>query len=536
MAQAKQILFDETARAKLRAGVVKLARAVKGTLGPAGKNVLLQKSFGGPVATRDGVTVSKEIELEDPFENMGAKLVNEVATKTSDAVGDGTTTATVLAEAIFYEGLKYLQTGVNPVKLRAGIERAVDAAVEHLKTLSRPVKRKEEIAQVGTISANHDATIGQMLADAVDRVGKDGVITVEEAKGVETSLEFVEGLQFDKGFISPYFITDIQEMACVFEDAFLLLFEKKISNVREFLPILERVSASRRPLLVVAEDVEGEALATLVVNRLKGTLQVCAVKAPAFGERRKAILQDVAILAKGTAVTEDLGLKLENLELSHLGRAQKVRVEKDTTTIVGGAGSKKDIDARVAQIRAQIEKSTSEYDKEKLGERLAKLTGGVAVIRVGAETEAAMKEKKARVDDALHATRAAVEEGIVPGGGVALFRCSEAVENLRAKGDEQFGIEIVSRALSAPLRQLVENAGEDGSVVAEELRERKRDEGFDVMSRRIVDLVEAGIVDPTKVVRVALQNAASIAALLLTTDSLVTQIKEKKKKVEGAVA
>ena len=536
MAQAKQILYDEAARAKVRTGVEKLTRAVKVTLGPSGKHVILQRSFGGPLVSNDGATIAKEIELEDPFENMGAKLLNEVAAKTSDVAGDGTTTATVLAEAIFLGGLKVLAHGVNSMALRSGIDKAVAAATEHLKSLSRPVKKKEEIAQVGTISANQDVSIGTLLADAVEKVGKDGVITVEEAKGIETKVDFVEGLQFDKGYISPYFITNVQDMTCVLEDAYILIHEKKISSVREFLPVLERIAATRRPLLVIAEEVEGEALATLVVNRLKGILQVCAVKAPGFGDRRKSMLQDIATLTKGTAITEDLGLKLENLENTHLGRASKIKIDKDSTTIIGGAGARKDIDARVAQIKAQIEKTTSEYDKEKLSERLAKLTGGVAVVRVGAETETAMKEKKARVEDALHATRAAAEEGIVPGGGVALLRCVEPVNAVRAKGDERYGVEIVAEALAAPLRQIAQNAGEDGSAVVEEVRERKSTEGFDALTHTYVDMFKAGIVDPTKVVRIALQNAASISGLLLTTDSLVTGIKDRKRKVEGAVA
>ena len=536
---AKQILYEENARAKVKAGLEKLSRAVKVTLGPSGKNVILQKSFGSPHVTKDGVTVAKEVELEDPFENMGAKLVHEVASKTSDIAGDGTTTATVLAEAIFLQGLKELPAGVNPMALRRGIEKGAEAVVEHLKTLSKPVSGKQEIAQVGTISANNDAEIGKLFAEAFEKVGKDGVITVEEAKGVETTLEYVDGMQFDKGYISPYFINDLQEMECRLKDAYILIYEKKIANLREFLPVLEKVARLQKPMLVIAEEIEGEALAALVVNRLKGVLEVCAVKAPGFGERRKAMLEDIATLTGGTAVTEDLGIKLESIELSHLGQAAQITVDKDNTTLIGGKGSKKAIEARIAQLKTQIEKTTSDYDKEKLQERLGKISGGVAVVRVGAMTEAEMKERKGRVEDALHATRAAIEEGIVPGGGVPLVRCIPAVQKARekAKGDEKFGVLAVEKALEAPLRQIATNAGEDGSVVVEEVKERKANEGFNALTCEYTDMLKAGIIDPTKVVRVALQNAASIAGLILTTDTLVTSIPDKKKAkpVEGAV-
>ncbi len=533
---AKQIMFDDQARKKILSGIDKLSRTVKITLGPSGKNVILQKSFGGPQVTKDGATVSKEIELEDPFENMGAKILNEVAKKTNDAAGDGTTTATVLAEALLKAGEKHLTAGVNPMHLRKGIEKGVEAVSKALDNLSRKVEKREDTEQVATISANNDPEIGKLLAEAVDRVGNEGVITVEEGQEMETRLEFVEGMQFDKGYISPYFITDPKNMTCELEDAAVLIVDKKISNIREFIPILEKVATAGMALLVVAEDVEGEPLATLVINRLKGILRCCAVKAPGFGDRRKAMLEDLAILTGGKVVSEDLGLKLENIQLSDLGRAKKVIVEKETCTVVEGAGTIEKIQARINQIRAQIEKTTSDYDREKLQERLAKLVGGVAVIKVGATTEAEMKEKKARVEDALNSTRAAVEEGIVPGGGIALLRCLSALDKVRAKGEEKFGIEILRTAMKAPLRQIAENAGMDGSVVVQEALERPEEEGFDALNLKWVNMYEAGIVDPTKVVRTALENAASLAALLLTTDSVVTNIKEKKEAVEGSVA
>ncbi len=533
---AKQIMFDDQARKKILSGVDKLSRTVKITLGPSGKNVILQKSFGGPQVTKDGATVSKEIELEDPFENMGAKILNEVAKKTNDAAGDGTTTATVLAEALLKAGEKHLTAGVNPMHLRKGIEKGVEAVSKALNDLARKVEKREDTEQVATISANNDPEIGKLLAEAVDRVGNEGVITVEEGQEMETRLEFVEGMQFDKGYISPYFITDPKNMTCELENAAVLIVDKKISSIREFIPILEKVATAGKALLVVAEDVEGEPLATLVINRLKGILRCCAVKAPGFGDRRKAMLEDLAILTGGKVVSEDLGLKLENIQLSDLGQAKKVIVEKDTCTVVEGAGTIEKIQARINQIRAQIEKTTSDYDREKLQERLAKLVGGVAVIKVGATTEAEMKEKKARVEDALNSTRAAVEEGIVPGGGIALIRCLPALDKVKAKGEEKFGIEILRAALKAPLRQIAENAGMDGSVVVQEAIERPTEEGFDALNLKWVNMYEAGIVDPTKVVRTALENAASLAALLLTTDSVVTSIKEKKEAVEGSVA
>jgi chaperonin GroEL len=532
---AKQIMFDEVARRKVVQGVQKLAKAVKVTLGPAGKNVIIEKSFGGPQVTRDGVTVAKEIELEDPFENMGAKLVREVASKTNDVAGDGTTTATVLAESILVTGQKFLTAGINPMDLRAGIETAVKTVVEAVDAMSKPVKSREDIAMVGAISANNDKEIGSLLADAVDKVGQEGVITVEEGKGASTELEFVEGMSFDKGYISPYFITDPKTMEAVFEDAKILIYEKKISSARDLIPVLEEVSRSGKPLLIVAEELESEALATLVVNRLKGILQVCAVKAPGFGDRRKAILQDLAILTGGTCISEDLGIKLESVTTAHLGSARKIIVSKDSTTIVQGAGKKADITARADSIRSQIEKTTSDYDREKLQERLAKLTGGVAIVRVGAMTESDMKQKKQRVEDALNATRAAVEEGVVPGGGMALLRASQTLTDLKVRGDGRFGVEIVKRACEAPVRQIAENAGEDGSVVVDEALARKKTEGFDAITGEWVDLFKAGIIDPTKVVRTALQNAASIAGLMLTTNTLVTSVKEEAKAIDGAI-
>ena len=533
---SKQIMFDEVARRKMVTGVEKLARAVKVTLGPAGKNVIIEKSFGGPQVVNDGVTVAKEIELEDPFENMGAKLVREVASKTNDIAGDGTTTATVLAEAIVKTGQKYLMTGVNPMDLRAGIDAAVKAVVAELQRVAKKIKSREEIAQVGTIAGNNDLEIGKLLADAVEKVGQEGVITIEEGKGNATELEFVEGMQFDKGYISPYFITDPKTMEAVIEDARILIYEKKVSNVRDLIPLLEQVTRAGKPLLIIAEDVEAEALATLVVNRLKGVLNVCAVKAPGFGDRRKAILQDIAIVTGGTFVSDDLGIKLESVTLEQLGSARKVKVGKDATTIIEGGGKKADITARADSIRKQIEKTTSEYDREKLQERLAKLTGGVAVIRVGAMTEADMKHKKLRVEDALNATRAAVEEGVVAGGGMALLRASRVLEDLKARGDRRYGVEIVRHACQAPVCQIADNAGEDGSVIVDEAGSRKDSEGFNALTGQWVDMFKAGIIDPMKVVRTALQNAASIAGLILTTDTLVTSMKEKTSAVEGAVS
>ena len=539
---AKQLLFSDAARRKMFEGVDILAHAVGTTLGPTGRNVILSKSFGGPTVTKDGVTVSKEIELPDPFENMGAKLVNVVASKTSDVAGDGTTTATILARAIYREGLRNITSGANPTAVRRGIDKAVEAAVEELRTnVSRPVSKKEEIAQVGTISANNDPTIGNMLADAVERVGRDGVITVEEGKTAATTLEFVEGMQFDKGYQSPYFVTSPTTMEVIFEDALILLHEKKISSLREMVPLLEKVAQSGRPLLIVAEDVEGEALATLVVNKLRGVLNICAVKAPGFGDRRKAMLGDMAVLTGGTVLSEDLGLKLENIELSQLGQAKQIKVNKDSTTIIQGAGTRADIQKRVDQLRRQIEETESEYDKEKFQERLAKLSGGVALINVGAATEAEMKETKARVEDALHATRAAAEEGIVPGGGTALLRVIPAVEKVKASltGDEALGAAIILRSLEEPIRHIASNSGHDGGVIADEVKSRTGSTGFNANTGEYVDMFTAGIVDPTKVTRSALQNAASIAALMLTTEAMITNIKEDDKeagaRVEGSV-
>jgi chaperonin GroEL len=534
----KQIMYDDVARRKAVSGVQKLARAVKVTLGPAGKNVIIEKSFGGPQVTKDGVTVAKEVELEDPFENMGAKLVREVASKTNDVAGDGTTTATVLAEAILTIGQRYLTSGVDPNHLRAGIDAAVAAVTEQLAGMAKKIdnKSREEIAQVGAISANNDAAIGNQLADAMLKVGKEGVVTVEEGKSATTELEHVDGMQFDKGYISPYFITDPKTMEATFENALILVHEKKISNVREMIPLLEQTSRSGKPLILIAEDVESEALAALVVNRLKGVLNVCAIKAPGFGDRRKAMLQDIATLTGGQCISEDLGIKLENVTIEQLGTAAKVRVSKDATTIVGGAGKKAEITARADALRNQIEKTTSDYDREKLQERLAKLTGGVAILRAGAMTEADMKQTKQRIEDALNATRAAVEEGIVPGGGVALLRASKVLDGLKVKGDQQFGVEIVRRACEAPMRQIAENAGEDGSVVVDEALSKKANEGFNALTGEWVDMFKAGIVDPTKVVRCALQNAASIAGLMLTTNTMVTSIADEKKAVEGSTS
>ncbi len=535
---AKQLMFDDAARAKMLQGVDKLADAVAVTMGPTGRNVIINKSFGGPSVTKDGVTVSKEIELEDPFENMGAKLVHEVADKTSSLAGDGTTTATVLARAILKEGTRNVVAGSNPMAVRRGIEKAVEAAVGALEAMSKSVSSKEEIAQVGSISANNDREIGDLLADAMERVGKDGVITVEEGKSMETTLELVEGMQFDKGYLSPYFINEPADMECALEDAYLLIHEKKIGSLRDLLPILEQVMQQGKPLLVIAEDVEGEALAALVVNKLRGILNVCAVKAPGFGDRRKAMLGDIAVLTGGTLISEDLGVKLENLKLEHLGRAKKLTINKDATTIVEGGGSRDAIQKRIDQIRRGIDGTSSDYDREKLQERLAKLTGGVAIISVGAASEADMKQKKARVEDALHATRAAVEEGILPGGGVALLRCREAIEAVRGKGDEKIGINIVKRVLDAPMRQIVQNCGVDGSVVADEVGQKGKTIGYDANAGEYVDMYKAGIIDPTKVVKTALSNAASIAGLMLTTEALVTNFDPKeddKKAVAGSV-
>src|SRR5215467_2634010 len=525
----KQLKFDEEARAALLRGVNIMAAAVKATLGPKGRNVVIDKKFGSPTITKDGVTVAKEIELKDKYENMGAQMVREVASKTSDVAGDGTTTATVLAQAIFREGLKNVTAGANPMGLKRGIEAAVDAVVKDLKGISKSTKDKKEIAQVATIASNNDKTIGNLIAEAMEKVGKDGVITVEESKSAETQLDVVEGMQFDRGYLSPYFVSDAERMECVLEDAHVLIHEKKISVMKDMLPLLEQVARAGKPLLIIAEEVEGEALATLVVNKLRGTLSGCAVKAPGFGDRRKAMLEDIATLTGGKAITEDLGIKLENIKLADLGRAKKVVSDKDNTTIVEGAGKTKEIEGRIKQIRAQIEETTSDYDREKLQERLAKLAGGVAVFNDAATTETAMKEKKARVEDALNATRAAVEEGIVPGGGVALLRASKAVDRVKAEGDEKVGAMIVKRALEAPIRQIVENAGAEGSVIVEKVKsETVPNRGYDAESMDYVDMVQAGIIDPTKVERVALQNAASIASLLLTTEALVTDIPEEK--------
>src|SRR2546426_1630422 len=525
----KQLRFNEEARAALLRGVNIMSHAVKATLGPKGRNVVIGKKFGSPTITKDGVTVAKEIELKAPYENMGAQMLKEVAAKTSDVAGDGTTTATVLAQAMFRGGLKNVTAGANPMSLKRGMEQAVDAVVEELKHMSKPTKDKKEIAQVATIASNNDKTIGNLIAEAMEKVGKDGVITVEEAKAMETTLEVVEGMQFDRGYLSPYFVTNPERMEVVLEDAVVLIYEKKLSVMKDMLPLLEQVARAGKPLLIIAEDLEGEALATLVVNKLRGTLACCAVKAPGFGDRRKAMLEDVATLTGGKAITEDLGIKLENLKLDDLGRAKKVVVDKDNTTIIEGAGSTKEIQARIKQLRAQIEETTSDYDREKLQERLAKLAGGVAVIKVGAATETEMKEKKARVEDALNATRAAVEEGIVPGGGVALLRASKAIDRVKAEGDEKVGAMIVKRALEEPIRQIVENAGAEGSVIVEKVKsETIPNRGYDAESMEYVDMMQAGIIDPAKVERVALQNAASIASLLLTTEALITDLPEEK--------
>jgi len=537
---AKQLLFEDSARNHMLRGVEKLADVVAVTMGPTGRNVIVDKSFGGPTVTKDGVTVSKEIELEDRFENMGAKLVNEVASKTSDIAGDGTTTATVLARAIFKEGLRNIAAGSSPAAVRRGIEKAVNAAIDHLYSMAKRVTQKEEIAHVGAISANNDEFIGDLLAEAMESVGNDGVITVEEGKTAQTTYEVVEGMQFDKGYLSPYFINRATEMDCLLEDACILIHEKKISNLRDLVPILEKVSQLGKPLLIIAEDIEGEALTALVVNKLRGVLNVAAVKAPGFGDRRKALLGDIAVLTKGTMVSEDLGLKLENLTVDYLGQAKKITVDKDATTIVEGAGKTADIKSRIQQLRNQIEETDSDYDREKYQERLAKLSGGVAVVSVGANTEAEMKQKKARVEDALHATRAAAEEGILPGGGVALLRCREAIEKARssARGDEKIGVDIVLRALNTPIQQIADNCGLDGSVVADEVSGKPVNTGYDANSGKYTDMYKAGIIDPLKVVRTALENAASIAALMLTTETLVTDLEKedkKKQQVEGSV-
>ncbi|MFN7996557.1 MAG: chaperonin GroEL [Bryobacteraceae bacterium] len=525
---AKQIIYAENSRQAILRGVNQLADAVKVTLGPKGRNVVLEKKFGGPNITKDGVTVAKEIELKDPLENMGAQMVREVASKTSDVAGDGTTTATILAQSIFREGVKSVAAGANPMALKRGIDKAVSAAVEEVKKLSKPVSG-EMIAQVGTISANSDATIGNIIADAMKKVGKDGVITVEESKTMHTELQTVDGMQFDRGYLSPYFVSDAERMECVLEDPYILIHEKKISNMKDLLPLLEQIARSGKPLLIIAEEVEGEALATLVVNKLRGTLNACAVKAPGFGDRRKAMLEDIGILTGGKAIMEETGIKLEGVRLDDLGRAKRVTVDKDNTTIVDGNGSQKAIEGRIKQLRAQIDETTSDYDREKLQERLAKLAGGVAVIKVGAATETEMKEKKARVEDALHATRAAVEEGIVPGGGVALLRASKVLDGFKADGDEQIGVDIVRRACQDPLRQIVVNSGTEGAIVVEKIRENSNPNfGFNAQSDQYEDLVVSGVIDPTKVTRTALQNAASIASLMLTTEAMVAEIPEKK--------
>lgn len=525
---AKEIKYDVKAREKMLKGVDTLANAVKVTLGPRGRNVVLEKSWGSPNVTKDGVTVAKEIELEDKFENMGAQMVKEVASKTSDVAGDGTTTATILAQAIYTEGAKLVTAGHNPMALKRGIEKSVQAVVEELKKLSKPTKDQKEIAQVGTISANNDPGIGNIIAEAMNKVGKEGVITVEEAKSMETTLDVVEGMQFDRGYISPYFVTDPERMETVLEDPLILINEKKISNMKDLLPILEQIAKMGRPLLIIAEDVEGEALATLVVNKLRGTLRVSAVKAPGFGDRRKAMLEDIAALTGGQVISEDIGVKLESVTLRDLGSAKRINIDKDNTTIVDGAGSRDAIEARVKQIRAQIEETTSDYDREKLQERLAKLVGGVAVIKVGAATETEMKEKKARVEDALNATRAAVEEGIVPGGGVALLRCVGALDGVKVEGEERFGLNIIKRALEEPIRQIANNAGKEGSVVVERVKNGQGSFGFNADTDEYCDMVEAGVIDPTKVVRFALQNAASVASLLLTTEAMIAEKPKKK--------
>jgi chaperonin GroEL len=531
---AKQLLFNEEARRAVQRGVDQLANAVKVTLGPKGRNVVLDKKFGSPTITKDGVTVAKEIDLKDPYENMGAQMVKEVAEKTSDTAGDGTTTGTLLAQAIFREGIKNVTAGANPMALKRGIDLAVQEVIAKLKTISKEVKgQKKEIAQVATIAANSDAEIGNLIAEAMEKVGTDGVTTVEEAKSMTTSLDVVEGMQFDQGYLSPYFVTDAERMESVMDDPYILIFEKKISSMKDLLPLLEKVARAGKPLVIIAEDVDGEALATLVVNKLRGTLSIVAVKAPGYGDRRKAMLEDIAILTKGKAISEDLGLKLENINVEDLGRAKRVTIDKENTTIIEGAGNQADIKGRIAQIKKQIELSDSDYDKEKLQERLAKLAGGIAVINVGAATETEMKEKKARVEDALHATKAAVEEGIVPGGGVALLRCIEAAKQAKASGDEKIGVNIIVRALEEPIRQISENAGHEASVVVDRVRKEKGSVGFNAQVNKYEDLIEAGVIDPTKVTRTALQNAASISGLLLTTEVLITDIPEEEKASAG---
>ncbi|MCH7564536.1 MAG: chaperonin GroEL [Gemmatimonadetes bacterium] len=530
---AKELRFDVEARSRLKAGVDKLTQAVKVTLGPKGRNVIIDRKFGSPIVTKDGVTVAKEVELEDPVENMGAQMVKEVATKTSDVAGDGTTTATILAQAIFGQGLKNVTAGTNPMGIRRGIDKGVEAVVASLESMSMETKGKTEIAQVGAISANNDAEVGDLIADAMEKVGKDGVITVEEARGLETTLETVEGMQFDRGYLSPYFVTDPNTMECVLEDPYILVFEKKITNVKDFVPLLEAVVGAGKPLLIVAEDIEGEALATLVINRMRGTFQVCAVKAPGYGDRRKAMLEDIAILTGGTAVFEDLGIKLETLPITDLGRAKKVIIDKDNTTIIQGAGKTSDIKGRIDQLRREIDNSSSDYDREKLEERLAKISGGVSKINVGAATESEMKEKKARVEDALHATRAAVEEGILPGGGVALLRAANQIKPKGLSEDEKIGYNIVKRACRAPLMAIVENAGQDGGIICEKVLEGEGGFGYNAATDKFEDLVKAGVIDPTKVTRTALQNGASVATLLLTSDALIADKPKDDKKSSG---
>ena len=529
---AKQLLFDEAARHAILKGVNVLTDAVKATLGPRGRNVIIDRKFGAPNITKDGVTVAKEIELKDPYENMGAQLLREVASKTSDIAGDGTTTATVLAYAIYKEGMRHVTAGANSIDLKRGIDKAVEVVIAELKSMSRPVAEKKEIAQVGTISANNDPTIGELIADAMDKVGKDGVITVEEAKSMATTLDVVEGMQFDRGYISPYFITDAERMECILDNAYILIHDKKISSMKDLLPVLEQVAKLGKPLLILSEEVEGEALATLVVNKLRGTLQIAAVKAPGFGDRRKAMLEDIAILTGGTVISEDLGLKLENVKIADLGKARKITIDKDNTTIVEGAGDNKNIQGRVKQIKAQVEETTSDYDKEKLQERLAKLVGGVAVINVGAATESEMKEKKARVEDALHATRAAVEEGIVPGGGVALLRCMKAIDKMKLENDQQLGVVIIKKALEEPIKQIIQNAGIESAIIVEKVKASKdMNYGYDAYSEEYVDMLKSGIIDPTKVTRSALQNAASVSGLMLTTEVMITDLPEDDKKM-----
>ncbi len=528
---AKELLYSDEARRKILSGVKQLSAAVKITLGPKGRNVIIDKKFGSPTITKDGVTVAKEIDLEDPFENMGAQMVKEVAEKTSDIAGDGTTTATILAEAIYREGLKNVTAGANPMALKRGIEKAVEKVVEELRRLSTPIKDKKEVAQVASIAANCDTTIGELIAEAMDKVGKDGVITVEEAKSTATTLDVVEGMQFDQGYLSPYFVTDAERMEVLLEDPYILIYEKKISSIKDILPLLEKIARSGKPLLIIAEEVEGEALATLVVNKIRGTFVACAVKAPGYGDRRKAMLEDIAVITAGKAITEDLGLKLENIDIDDLGRAKRVKIDKENTTIVEGAGKTQAINGKIAQIKKQIDETDSDYDKEKLQERLAKLAGGVAVINVGAATETEMKEKKARVEDALHATRAASQEGIVPGGGVALIRAIPVLEKIKLEGDEKIGVNIVKRAIEEPLRQIAENAGLEGSVVVQRIKQEKTNVGYDVNQDAYVDMIEAGVIDPTKVTRSALQNASSIAALLLTTEAIVADKPEKEEKM-----